>query len=515
MTARTFHVLLVLALLVVIAGCPRRVSSADCEGPRDCDLGEVCEEGACVPAPVGGVSCATDADCNVVGGELCNPQTLVCEGGTGAGGVAGGGSTGGGSGGGGGGATGACTNTADCPIDQFCNTSTGLCAALAAGFCREASQCTSSEAPICSASSPSVPGRCVECLSRSDCGGAECVNPGVCSDMQCPANSTPIGGQCRCNTGYEQKPDGSCVAVSTSGGGTGGGGTGGGTGGGGTGGGGSGGGAGGTCDPQLLGLDCVGTGPYNWCDAGQCVCDALFLEFTCLFDGSTSDASTCGCTGTAGGDEGGGAEPTAPDGWLCQAGFYGSADGCDCGCGVADPDCNAGGCTELGCRESVCEYCYDSADAAAAGDAASCNATAPPPAWQCPVRFFGSDDGCDCGCGELDPDCGGGGCSEAGCIEDACAYCYASDEASAEPYSIDCGADTTGGGTGGGGTGGGSGSGAPAPSSWICDTMFYADGICDCGCGAVDDDCGTGGCSESGCSEAQCVFCYDDFFYEC
>ena len=31
--------------------------------------------------------------------------------------------------------------------------------------------------------------------------------------------------------------------------------------------------------------------------------------------------------------------PEPPEGWTCNANFYGTADGCDCGCGVVDPDC--------------------------------------------------------------------------------------------------------------------------------------------------------------------------------
>jgi hypothetical protein len=49
-----------------------------------------------------------------------------------------------------------------------------------------------------------------------------------------------------------------------------------------------------------------------------------------------------------------------------------------------------------------------------------------PPTWQCNEFFFagGTSDGCDCGCGAIDPDCGAGGCAEEGCFEAACTYCY-------------------------------------------------------------------------------------------
>lgn len=40
----------------------------------------------------------------------------------------------------------------------------------------------------------------------------------------------------------------------------------------------------------------------------------------------------------------------------------------------------------------------------------------PPPEWVCPAEFFGTSDGCDCGCGALDPDC-------ADATVDSCEYC--------------------------------------------------------------------------------------------
>ena len=42
--------------------------------------------------------------------------------------------------------------------------------------------------------------------------------------------------------------------------------------------------------------------------------------------------------------------------WTCTASYYGTSDGCDCGCGIADPDCGSLGCTESGCSADGCEY---------------------------------------------------------------------------------------------------------------------------------------------------------------
>jgi hypothetical protein len=44
--------------------------------------------------------------------------------------------------------------------------------------------------------------------------------------------------------------------------------------------------------------------------------------------------------------------------------------------------------------------------------------------WTCDVDSYGTDDGCDCGCGALDPDCAGQGCKEPGCMTEACEACH-------------------------------------------------------------------------------------------
>ncbi|MEM7157920.1 MAG: lysyl oxidase family protein [Myxococcota bacterium] len=40
----------------------------------------------------------------------------------------------------------------------------------------------------------------------------------------------------------------------------------------------------------------------------------------------------------------------APDGWNCDPGFFGTSDGCDCGCGLQDPDC-------ADATVDSCQYC--------------------------------------------------------------------------------------------------------------------------------------------------------------
>jgi hypothetical protein len=48
-----------------------------------------------------------------------------------------------------------------------------------------------------------------------------------------------------------------------------------------------------------------------------------------------------------------------PTGWVCPASYYGTGDGCDCGCNVFDPDCTSD-------LRTACQFCR-------AGCANNCN----------------------------------------------------------------------------------------------------------------------------------------------
>jgi len=127
---------------------------------------------------------------------------------------------------------------------------------------------------------------------------------------------------------------------------------------------------------------------------------------------------------------------TVPYAWTCSPGYYNANDGCDCGCGALDPDC-------ADASVASCDYCTDSGSCGAgicpgsiaAGDNSTCmdcsngvidpgegcddanlvstdgctgNCLAlmiPPPEWSCRSSYYGAMDGCDCGCGAVDPDC--------------------------------------------------------------------------------------------------------------
>ena len=100
--------------------------------------------------------------------------------------------------------------------------------------------------------------------------------------------------------------------------------------------------------------------------------------------------------------------------WTCDPQRFGSGDGCDCGCGVTDPDCADKGCSTFGCRDAACKRCTDTMDSP--NTLVGCGSY---DVWKCALSHYGTGDGCDCGCGVRDPDCAeGNGCTDPGCQSD-------------------------------------------------------------------------------------------------
>jgi hypothetical protein len=73
--------------------------------------------------------------------------------------------------------------------------------------------------------------------------------------------------------------------------------------------------------------------------------------FTCDANGE-SDTTACDAQLAAVDTCTGGSTTPAPTGWVCTAAWYGTDDGCDCGCGIPDPDCAGGGCIAPGCDDA-------------------------------------------------------------------------------------------------------------------------------------------------------------------
>jgi hypothetical protein len=206
-----------------------------------------------------------------------------------------------------------------------------------------------------------------------------------------------------------------------------------------------------------------------------CDCGCAAPDLGCAVAGcSDPGCDVPGCESCFGPD--GRREPCGTTGaFLCPLSRRG--DGvCDCGCGAADPDCGGAGCDAWGCNVAGCERCL-----LADGSFGPCPA---PAAFECEPGAQ-SNGQCDCGCGNLDPECQARACTEPGCTAVACELCHAEGGAP-----IAC---------------------PPPPAGWWCAADARDDGVCDCGCGAADPDCGGAGCSDGACDAEVCERCHDEF----
>ena len=187
-------------------------------------------------------------------------------------------------------------------------------------------------------------------------------------------------------------------------------------------------------------------GPADGCDCGCGAPDPDCADLT---------RASCEHNGCATADQVPTEPPTTCVANTCGDGYVAGAEVCDDGGGTGcAADCSAVdagfacGSNAKGCHPTVCgdgivdgaEECDDGVTPPAAGDGCSDTCTleagfncptpgqpcvAVPPAWVCDPTYFGSGDGCDCGCGVIDVDCVGGGCAEPGCDDgNVCAFCY-------------------------------------------------------------------------------------------
>ena len=128
---------------------------------------------------------------------------------------------------------------------------------------------------------------------------------------------------------------------------------------------------------------------YDANDGCDCGCGAIDPD--CSLSGQTlygcEEGQVCGATGVC--EAPATEEPSQGDGWTCNPSYYNANDGCDCDCGIPDPDCERSNQRLYNCEAG--ETC---------NDAGQCEAT-----WQCNPAYYDANDGCDCGCGIPDPDC--------------------------------------------------------------------------------------------------------------
>lgn len=249
---------------------------------------------------------------------------------------------------------------------------------------------------------------------------------------------------------------------------------------GGTGSGGSAAGGTGSGGSPMGGAGGSGGGPTVFWDVCNCSCTceggSLELEDDAC---KTTDLGPCSCEGvceescpTAGygalvSQTGACTLSETPILWTCGIASFGSDDGCDCGCGAIDPDCaSAASASCAGCDTPG--SCATSCAQVAASDNTTCEDV--PSSWTCSPAFFGRADGCDCGCGALDTDCINDTlgacdfCNSAGSCARGCNQVLPeSNYVCSEP---------------------------DVPPGWTCLPSRYGTGDgCDCGCGIVDPDC--------------------------
>jgi len=199
-----------------------------------------------------------------------------------------------------------------------------------------------------------------------------------------------------------------------------------------------------------------------WGDGEHCDCGCGAADKDC----ENSDLPVLNCAANQRCDGAGLCDGSrAPGNWTCEPSFYngGDRDGCDCGCGTYDPDCAAHTGRTFGCPSGI-----------SCGLDGACDYGVVPAAWTCAAATYGSDDGCDCGCGTWDPDCDLDDLQARGCDD-----------------GLRCA---------------GEGLCVPAdlPATWTCDPMTYRlDAVCDCDCGAWDPNCDAWPLQPNGCADTQ------------
>ena len=102
--------------------------------------------------------------------------------------------------------------------------------------------------------------------------------------------------------------------------------------------------------------------------------------------------------------------PSGDGAWTSDPDFYGAGDGCDCGQGLWDPDCASSSQRLYNCNNG--EACIQSGQTGVCQTVMTPSMPDPAPpstapaGWTCDPTFYNANDGCDCGCGVFDPDCG-------------------------------------------------------------------------------------------------------------
>jgi uncharacterized protein (TIGR03382 family) len=195
----------------------------------------------------------------------------------------------------------------------------------------------------------------------------------------------------------------------------------------------------------------------------------------------------------------------APPEWTCDPGFFDAGDGCDCSCGVVDPDCPTPAFAD--CQFKYCEAPTDALDPA---DPTRCAANAAADGTvggteECDDGNMTAGDGCNAAF-EVEPGSNcpqfGGPCALVVCGDGVVVgteECDDSNTVAADGCGSTCAVED------GFACPREGGPCASVPAGWTCLPAFFADAACDCGCGAVDPACATQDPVAIGCTEACCA----------
>ncbi len=148
-----------------------------------------------------------------------------------------------------------------------------------------------------------------------------------------------------------------------------------------------------------------------------------------------------------------------PDAWVCFPAFYGSGNSCDCGCGALDPDCESA--DAQFCDVNNCPGGFPPVDDENyLCDIESCGNGVVEFPEECDDGNVQSGDGCNASC-QVEPFCGNG-------QQEGSEECDDGNNLDGDGCSATCELEI--------------------PDEWTCSPFWFGDGICDCGCGAFDEN---------------------------
>ncbi len=228
-----------------------------------------------------------------------------------------------------------------------------------------------------------------------------------------------------------------------------------------------------TDGPRLVDAFVPDSAPVSTCPASQigtndgCDCGCNVVDPDCPSPTMLSNCRWNNCMNDTQPDP---ADPSrcipipVPAGWTCSANSYANDNDCTCGCGAFDDmECTM----PLTVAKCSSQHGCPSGQSPDPADLTKCIAS--PAGWTCSWKAYLDGAGqCTCGCGIADPGCPASA-RLADCDFDGCPSNQSPDPTALTTCMTNAPQD-----------------------SWTCaNSLLYDGSTCDCGCGAVDPDCGT------------------------